>query len=145
MKRETSAGGIVYRVVSGEPVFLLIRDSYGKWGFPKGHVERGERADTAALREVMEETGLRAVTVIGSVDTIDWKFRFRGSLIHKRCQFFLVESATSVTKPQSAEGITACEWVAFDDAAELISYDNARAVLVRANALLSDRLATQTS
>jgi len=145
VKRETSAGGVVYRVVSGGPVFLLIRDSYGKWGFPKGHLERRERADTAALREVMEETGLRAVTVIGSVDTIDWKFRFRGSLIHKRCQFFLMESATSVTKPQNAEGITECKWAPFDEAAKLISYDNARAVLVHANDLLSERITAQAS
>jgi 8-oxo-dGTP pyrophosphatase MutT (NUDIX family) len=145
MKRETSAGGIVYRLANGEPLFLVIRDSYGKWGFPKGHLERRERADTAALREVMEETGLRAVTVIGSVETIEWKFQLHGSLIHKRCHFFLMESATSVTKPQSAEGITACEWASFDDAAKLISYDNARAVLVHANAMLSDRLAARAS
>ena len=145
MKRENSAGGVVYRLTKGGPVFLLIRDSYGKWGFPKGHLERRERPDTAALREVMEETGLRAVTVIGSVDTIDWKFRFRGSLIHKHCQFFLMESATSVTKPQAAEGITACKWAAFDEAAKLLSYDNARAVLTHANDLLSERLAAPAS
>ena len=64
VKRESSAGGVVVRMDQGRPLFLLIRDSYGNWGFPKGHLERGERADTAALREVMEETGLRSVSVI---------------------------------------------------------------------------------
>ncbi|MFL5623143.1 MAG: NUDIX domain-containing protein, partial [Gemmatimonadaceae bacterium] len=50
-KEETSAGGVVYRVVDGLPLYLLIRDSYRNWGFPKGHVEHGELPDGAALRE----------------------------------------------------------------------------------------------
>ena len=145
-KKETSAGGVVYRVAEGSPVFLLIRDSYGKWGFPKGHLERGERPDTAALREVMEETGLRAVTVVSNVDTIEWKFRFKGALIHKQCQFFLMESGTERTKPQGAEGITDCRWVSLADAREMISYENARAVIERAGNLVAARLAaTQTA
>ena len=57
--RETSAGGVVFRVPPGEePLFLLIRDSYRNWGFPKGHLEKEERPEAAALREVREETGL---------------------------------------------------------------------------------------
>jgi 8-oxo-dGTP pyrophosphatase MutT (NUDIX family) len=122
-------------------VFLLIRDSYGHWGFPKGHLERGERADTAALREVMEETGLRAVSIVGSIDTIEWFFRFRGRLVHKRCEFFLMESADATTTPQVAEGITACRWASAEDAGEVIAYDNARAVLRRASDMVAERLA----
>ena len=38
-QRETSAGGVVYRVHEGHALFLLIRDSYQNWGFPKGHLE----------------------------------------------------------------------------------------------------------
>jgi 8-oxo-dGTP pyrophosphatase MutT (NUDIX family) len=138
-RHETSAGGVVFRVADAQPLFLLIRDSYGHWGFPKGHLERGERADTAALREVMEETGLRAVTVLGSVATIEWFFRFRGALIHKKCEFFLMEAATDVTKPQHSEGITACRWTSAGEAEELIGYENARSVLRRAREMLAAR------
>jgi 8-oxo-dGTP pyrophosphatase MutT (NUDIX family) len=130
--REVSAGGVVYRLEHGRPLFLLIRDSYRNWGFPKGHLEKGERAEDAALREVAEETGLEDLAVRGELSTIDWHFRFRGKLIHKVCHFFLMETATAQTSPQREEGITACKWVPIDEALALISYANAREVLQRA-------------
>src|SRR5438445_623644 len=96
---ETSAGGVVYRVEDGRPLYLLIRDSYQNWGFPKGHLEPGERAEDAARREVVEETGVREVVVRGTIDTIDWYFRFRGRLIHKVCHFYLMETPHADTQP----------------------------------------------
>ncbi len=141
-RRETSAGGVVFRMAPGSdgnaarPLFLLIRDSYRNWGFPKGHVEEGERPEAAAIREVGEETGLRELSLRGAVETIDWYFRFRGRLIHKICHFFLMETDQAGTSPQRAEGITACRWAAYDEAREVISYANAREVLRRANEMI---------
>lgn len=136
-REETSAGGIVFRMERGKPRYLLIRDSYRNWGFPKGHLEAGEAPETAALREVGEETGLRSLVIRGLIDTIDWDFRFRGQVIHKVCHFFLMESSRSRTSPQRAEGITACRWMSFDDAQRLISYRNAREVLRRAHGMVA--------
>ena len=136
-KEETSAGGVVFRMAEGAPLFLLIRDSYRNWGFPKGHLEAGEQPEGAAVREVSEETGLSDLSLRGLIDTIDWHFRFRGRLIHKICHFFLMETAEFSTSPQRAEGITACRWLSFDEAEELISYANARDVLRKARALVT--------
>ena len=133
---ETSAGGVVFRFDGHEPLFLLIRDSYQNWGFPKGHIERGERPEQAAVREVSEETGLGELTVRGAIDTINWFFRFRGQLIHKFCHFYLIETLESKTSPQRAEGITACRWTSFGEAESLISYANAREILRRAQAMV---------
>ena len=130
--REVSAGGVVYRVDDGRALFLLIRDSYRNWGFPKGHLEKGELPEAAALREVSEETGLTDLVPRGELSTIDWHFRFRGKLIHKICHFFLMESENAETSPQREEGITACKWLPIDEALSLISYANAREVLQRA-------------
>jgi 8-oxo-dGTP pyrophosphatase MutT (NUDIX family) len=132
---------VVYRVAGEdgaqrEPLFLLIRDSYRNWGFPKGHLERGEQPDAAALREVVEETGLGGVELRGAIETIDWYFRFRGRLIHKVCHFYLMETERSDTSPQLAEGITACRWAPYEEAVRLVSYANAREVLKRAHAML---------
>ncbi|MEO8337381.1 MAG: NUDIX hydrolase [bacterium] len=136
-QQETSAGGVVYRLDRGDPLFLLIRDSYQNWGFPKGHLESGERAEDAALREVREETGIDDVSLRGTIETIDWYFRFRGKLIHKVCHFFLMQTAQASTSPQRTEGITACQWVTFDDASTAISYTNARLVLRRAHEMIA--------
>jgi 8-oxo-dGTP pyrophosphatase MutT (NUDIX family) len=135
---ETSAGGVVFRRDGADPLFLVIRDSYQNWGFPKGHVEGGEQPAEAALREVAEETGLAQLELRAPVDTIDWHFRFRGRPIHKVCHFFLMETRGTRTTPQRAEGITACRWVRYDDAIRLLSYPNARKVLERAHALLRE-------
>ncbi|HJU73215.1 MAG TPA: NUDIX hydrolase [Gemmatimonadaceae bacterium] len=137
-RAETSAGGVVVRH-GAEPLVLLIRDSYGKWGFPKGHVEEGEAPATAAAREVAEETGLADLTVVGGLDTISWEFQWRGRRVYKTCHFFLMESRSETTSPQRAEGITECRWESFDRAAELLAYANAREVLRRAREHLALR------
>ncbi|MEQ1691879.1 MAG: NUDIX hydrolase [Gemmatimonas sp.] len=135
-KLETSAGGVVYRLHDGQPLFLLIRDSYRNWGFPKGHLEVDEPPSAAAVREVREETGLEGLELDGEIETIDWFFRFRGRLVHKVCHFYLMHTDIADTKPQRAEGITACRWATFEDATRLVSYANARDVLLRAHAMV---------
>lgn len=137
VKRETSAGGVVFRLDQGRPLYLLIRDAYGNWGFPKGHVEKGERPETAAVREVKEETGLPSLTVRDPLDVIEWLFTWRGALVKKRCHFYLMETAESATAPQSDEGITECQWTPADEALRLVRYDNARAVLRRADEIVA--------
>ncbi|MGH7482228.1 MAG: NUDIX hydrolase [Longimicrobiales bacterium] len=126
---ETSAGGVVYRRMGEEPHFLLIRDPYGNWGLPKGHIEAAESPGDAAIREVAEETGLDVVSVVAELPSIDWYFRQGARLIHKYCHFFLMESESGDPCPARDEGITECIWLPFDEAIETITYDNARDVL----------------
>jgi 8-oxo-dGTP pyrophosphatase MutT (NUDIX family) len=135
---ETSAGGVVFRrTPENGALFLLIRDSYRNWGFPKGHVEPGEERADAARREVAEETGLADLVIHVPVQDIDWFFRFRGRLIHKTCAFYLMESAAGEVCPQKDEGITACRWLSFEEALKTVSYANAREVLRAAGQLVA--------
>lgn len=126
---ENSAGGVVFRRDADTIRFLLIRDPYGNWGLPKGHIEASETPLEAALREVAEETALTEVRLEAELQCIDWYFRNRGKLIHKFCHFFLMESLGGEAAPAIDEGITECLWQPFDDAMRTISYDNAREVL----------------
>jgi 8-oxo-dGTP pyrophosphatase MutT (NUDIX family) len=141
-REEVSAGGVVFRRDGERTFFLLIRDSYRNWGFPKGHLEQGEGPEQAALREVSEETGLDGLELRAPIEVIDWEFRFRGRRIHKTCHFFLIETPEAQCEPLRAEGITACRWASFEQAERLIAYDNARAVLRQAQAILRPSLDT---
>jgi 8-oxo-dGTP pyrophosphatase MutT (NUDIX family) len=56
------AGALCYRQVSANaPVEVLLVASLrnGRWGLPKGHVDKGETTKQAALREAFEEAGIR--------------------------------------------------------------------------------------
>jgi len=135
---EHSAGGVIFRRAPEGVLWLVIRDSYRNWGFPKGHVEEGESEVDAARREVGEETGLAELIDRAPAMDIDWFFRFRGTLIHKTCAFFVFESPHGEASPQEEEGISACRWLPFDEALRVLSYANAREVLRVAGARIAE-------
>lgn len=56
-----SAGAVLYTLVDGVRHYVLVREKNGSYGLPKGHVEAGETLAQTALREVREETGVRAM------------------------------------------------------------------------------------
>src|ERR1022692_5132358 len=57
-----AAGAVVWRPgQAGPDIALVHRPRYDDWSFPKGKCERDEHVLTAALREVVEETGLRVI------------------------------------------------------------------------------------
>lgn len=61
-----SAGYIIVDFSGAEPSTLCLLDSFHQWDFPKGHVERKETIQDAALRETMEESGLTTVDFLPS-------------------------------------------------------------------------------
>ncbi len=131
---ELSAGGVIYRrATGGDLEMLLIKDSYGNWGFPKGHLEAGEDAATAALRECREETGLGRLRLVERLGTTDWYFRQNKGLVHKFCDYFLVEvEGEDTARPQKREGIQACEWLSPSEFVRRVTYENARQIARRA-------------
>jgi len=142
---ELSAGGVICRRrPDGEAEVLLIKDSHGNWGFPKGHVEGEEEARDAALRECHEETGLRDLRMGNALATTDWYFRVGETLVHKYCDYFLLEAdAGDTAHPQTGEGIQALEWLSPEAALSRITYANARLVLRLAIALPGLRSAAE--
>jgi 8-oxo-dGTP pyrophosphatase MutT (NUDIX family) len=131
---ELSAGGVVYRRRTGAALeVLLIEDGYGNWGFPKGHVETNERPEDAALRECGEEAGLARLRLSAAIGATDWYFRVGDALIHKFCDYFLVEAdPLEEARPRHREGIRACVWLSPEEALSRVTHDNARHVLRRA-------------
>lgn len=76
MLKVTSAGILLFREAP-EKSFLLVR-SGRRWDVPKGHIERGETEQQAALRELREETGILPEQV-----RLDPAFRFQTGLKFK--------------------------------------------------------------
>ena len=135
---ERSAGGVVVRPLAGRWHALLIKDPYGKWSLPKGHIEGGESLREAALREVEEETGIRPEAVGPRIDTVDWVFRKGDETVHKYCTFFLMRSRNGEAIPQLDEGITECMWLPVRDAASRIRYSDTRGVVLRADEKIAE-------
>ena len=67
-----AAGGIVLRDGNDEPEVLVVhRPIYDDWSLPKGKLDPGENDETAAVREVVEETGVEA-RITGNADSIEY-------------------------------------------------------------------------
>jgi 8-oxo-dGTP pyrophosphatase MutT (NUDIX family) len=137
MPTELAAGCVVYRHDSaGAPLLLLIHDKYGRWTLPKGHLEVGESEHAAAVREVLEETGLTGqlgALVVRIVYTVRSK---RGLERLKQVAFFLLRADSAKVRPQAEEGISAAEWLVPEEALARIGYSQVRDVLVQALTML---------
>ncbi len=108
-KEVNAAGGLV-RNRRGD--CLMIRRS-GLWDLPKGHQEAGEDIKVTAVREVMEETGLKEITASDLICVTDHVY-FRDGLWHlKHTWWYQMECLTpNDLVPQREEGISRVEWVA---------------------------------
>jgi 8-oxo-dGTP pyrophosphatase MutT (NUDIX family) len=127
-----AAGCVVFTSVAAQECVLLILDQYGKWTFPKGHLEAGESAASAALREVFEETGIRG-TLGAHVATIFYDvINKKGFPVRKQVDFFIMTTDQSTVTLQTEEGIQAHQWLPPQAAAALIGYEQHRDVLTRA-------------
>ena len=90
IKYEVSAGGLVLRRNGASIEALLIgRGSPRVWSLPKGHVEARETQEMAALREVREETGCWAESLL-KLSEISYWFYLNGTKHKKSVHFFLM-------------------------------------------------------
>lgn len=137
---EVSAGALVFKRVQNRVYVVMIKDPYGKWTFPKGHVRRGESLNEAAVRECMEETGVHDLSFKRKLGTIDIWFRdrfvFKGRLIHKYIHYFLFEAPTTarVHLPRHHEGekIQEVAWIPLADIPMRSTYKDLKDIVRRA-------------
>lgn len=130
---ESSCGAVVYRIINGEVRFLLIKNKRSlNWGFPKGHMERGEDEHMTAYREVLEETGIRIKFLP------DFRFKSEYSIqnrIEKKVIIFLATTSDTRTIIQREE-IEEYLWLGYDKALESLRFPNDKQILNKANEYL---------
>ena len=109
------------------------------WGLPKGHIEHGESAEQAALREISEECGvpLDSLTIVGRLPSAEYVYRRGGTLTSKLVEHFLVTvpPGTAVT-PQAGE-IDEVQWMTIDEASARASFADTRTALTAARTALA--------
>jgi 8-oxo-dGTP diphosphatase len=119
-----AAGGLVVRR-RGEALEVAVvhRPVHADWSFPKGKLEEGETFETAALREVQEETGLscRLVRFMGHTEYIDRKGR------PKAVAYWVMEAESGSFAAN--EEVDEMRWLGLAQAQAILSYDRDRELL----------------
>lgn len=145
MPFEKSAGAVIFRKEGNKIYYLLLhypstkRGAKGDyWDFPKGHVEKGEKIEDTAKREVGEETGLTDVKFVeGFKEWIKYFFRSEGKNVFKIVTFFLAETKEKEVKISFEH--TGAEWLEYEQAMNRLAFKNAKEILKKANGYLSGK------
>jgi ADP-ribose pyrophosphatase YjhB (NUDIX family) len=139
MPHESSAGGVVIREHEGELQVAVIRPR-GKmvWALPKGHVDKGERPEDAASREVLEETGIDA-ELERPLGEVKYFYQFRGRRIFKTVAFFLFRyrggEIDQLDQRMRVE-VDEAKWIRLAEAHHLLAYKGEKEMIARAQGLL---------
>lgn len=140
INKEFSIGAIVFRKKDTEIQFLLVYSNRNKiWGFPKGHIEPGEKELETALREIREEAGLRDLKVIEGFreediyEAVSNRGESKGKLIEKHSLYFLCKAKQNDVKVDGTEVTDYC-WLNLEEAMKLLSFESQKKILKKAEA-----------
>ncbi len=106
------------------------------WSLPKGHLEAGESAAQAAVREVAEETGISG-EILAELGTIDFWFVADGRRIHKTVHHFLMRAVGGELSDQDVE-VTEVAWVPLPELIDRLAYPDERELVNTAGRLLAN-------
>jgi 8-oxo-dGTP diphosphatase len=125
MSRVKQAGAIVVRRAKTGPVVLLVtaKRNPKHWIFPKGHIEDGETARAAALREAHEEAG---------VDARPLRKAGRTSFVYGSSEYssdYWLAETDDDGRPEDGRQLT---WCSYSEALDRLTFDNMRSLLKRA-------------
>jgi 8-oxo-dGTP pyrophosphatase MutT (NUDIX family) len=112
-KLTRAAGGAV--ISKKDEVLMIFR--HGRWDLPKGKKNGGEKNKETAIREVMEETGLKQLEIKEKLSITYHFYRRNKRLIIKKTHWFLMKAKRNQEMiPATLEGIEKVKWVPFDKA-----------------------------
>jgi len=124
--KPTHSGGVLYKEVKGLNEYLLVsakRFSF-IWVLPKGHIEVSETEEETALREVKEESGMKASIIkkIANAERIQWNFK------KQITAFYLMKFLAVHSEKSENRKIT---WLPLEKAIRKLFYSDQKAILKR--------------
>lgn len=131
MKKDTSFGIVPLKREGGEWYVLIVHQSSGYWGFPKGHKEPGEEDRESARRELQEETSLLVKEFLPIGPYIEnYKFLNSGGWIDKTVHLYpaLVEGEIFLNQLREVSG---AKWVPLASAASHLTYPQAQTIILQ--------------
>jgi bis(5'-nucleosidyl)-tetraphosphatase len=132
MTTEKSCGAVIFKSLADCIEYLAVRSINGHWGFPKGHVEKGESEQETAIREVFEETGLHATFLDGFRQTVAYTLP---DDVFKEVVYFLGTTEYLSVQIREVE-IQEYKWLQYAEMLDLLTYENIREVLIEAKGFL---------
>jgi 8-oxo-dGTP pyrophosphatase MutT (NUDIX family) len=123
LKMITAAGGMVFN--NKKEILFIYRK--GRWDLPKGKVDKGESLETAAIREVEEETGVKNLEIKKFIDTTYHILKRNGKYKLKETYWYEMHTGyDGKLIPETKEGIKKAKWKNFEKSQKAISksYEN---------------------
>ena len=121
MEKKIIAGGGVVVNENNQVLFIYRRK---KWDLPKGKLDPGEDIKACAIREVMEETGIRDLTIGNLIIVTTHSYEENGLNMQKETHWFEMKASTvdnPILTPQQEEDIEKIEWVSLENLEEYLS------------------------
>ena len=137
MIEATSCGGVVIFRGKILVLFKSYRNRYEGWVLPKGTVEKGETFAQTALREVREETGVKA-SIVRYVDKSQYIFNIPDDTVSKSVHWFLMLADSYYSKPQREEFFVDSGYYKYHEAYHLLKYSNEKMILEKAYKMYTD-------
>lgn len=110
-----AAGGVVIK--DGKWLFMYRRK---KWDLPKGKLDKGENSKVAAVREIEEETGVKAI-IRDRICTTWHTYSFNNNRILKRTKWYVLDNLDdSKMSPQAEEQIEKLSWLTKAEAKSIL-------------------------
>lgn len=135
MITEKSCGAVVFTRQQGRILYAIICSVAGICGFPKGHMEKNETEKQTALREVLEETGLKITLLEGFREECRYPITVSGEVRNKQVVLFLGEYENQRPTPQKSE-VCDIRLLDYTQAMSVLRFEDSRRILTNANRYL---------
>lgn len=119
-KTVRAAGGVVLRKTNKGVLKVLVehRPRYDDWSLPKGKIDKGETAEEAAIREILEETGVHCRVIAPLATT-----RYRVGRGVKEVEWFAMRPLPDSPGFKKNSEVDQIKWLSRKAASKILDYE----------------------